>query len=181
MDWLAGGDRTELATERIYAAAAESVALHGLDRLSIDDIAARVGCSRATVYRHVGGKRQLRDGVLARSIARIGAQVAAAVNELDGEERVVQAILVSLTVIRADAVASTLLEVTPGMDNGNRSVLQSPRLAATAAELSGLTVDDPVAAGWVVRVVLALLFWPIGDGVAEETVVRRFVAPTMAQ
>jgi hypothetical protein len=83
-------------------------------------------------------------------------------------------------VIRADAVASTLLEVTPGMDTGNRSLLQSPRLAAAAAELSGLTGDDPVAAGWVVRVVLALLFWPIGDVVAEEEVVRRFVAPTMA-
>jgi AcrR family transcriptional regulator len=180
MDWLAGGDRTELATERIYAAAAESVALHGLDRLSIDDIAVRVGCSRATVYRHVGGKRQLRDGVLARSIARIGAQVAAAVDGLAGEERVVQAILVSLTVIRADVVASTLLEVAPGTGNENRSLLQSPRLAAAAAELSGLTVDDPAAAEWVVRVVLALLFWPVGDAVAEEMVVRRFVAPSMA-
>ena len=180
MDWLAGGDRTELATERIYAAATDSAALHGLDRLNIDHIAAQVGCSRATVYRHVGGKRALRDGVLARSIARIGAEVAAAVDGLNGEERVVQAILVSLTVIRADAVASTLLEVTPGMGKGNRSLLRSPRLAATAAELSGLTVDDPVAAGWVVRVVLALLFWPIGDVVAEEAVVRRFVAPTIA-
>jgi AcrR family transcriptional regulator len=148
--------------------------------LSIDDIAGRIGCSRATVYRHVGGKRQLRDGVLARSIARIGAQVAAAVDGLAGEERVVQAILVSLTVIRADVVASTLLEVAPGKGSENRSLLQSPRLAAAAAELSGLTVDDPVAAAWVVRVVLALLFWPIGDAVAEEMVVRRFVAPAMA-
>jgi AcrR family transcriptional regulator len=180
MDWLAGGDRTELAAERIYAAAAESVALHGLDRVSIDDIAVRVGCSRATVYRHVGGKRQLRDGILARSIARIGAQVTAAVDGLVGEERVVHAILVSLNVIRADVVASSLLEVAPGTGNQNRSLLQSPRLAATAAELSGLTVDDPAAAEWVVRVVLALLYWPIGDAVAEEAVVRRFVAPTMA-
>jgi hypothetical protein len=105
--------------------------------------------------------------------------VAAAVDGLAGEERVVQAILVSLTVIRADVVASTLLEVAPGKSNENRSLLQSPRLAAAAAELSGLT-DDPVAAGWVVRVVLALLHWPIGDLIAEEAVVRRFVAPAMA-
>jgi hypothetical protein len=117
--------------------------------------------------------------VLARSIARIGAEVAAAVDGLDGEERVAQAILASLTAIRADGVASRLLDVTPGMDNANRSLLQSPRLAAAAAELSGLPADDP-AAGWVVRVVLALLFWPIGDATAEEAVVRRFVAPTMA-
>ncbi|HEX7823875.1 MAG TPA: TetR/AcrR family transcriptional regulator, partial [Mycobacterium sp.] len=166
---------TELATERIYAAAADSAALHGLDRLNIDDIAARVGCSRATVYRHVGGKRQLRDGVLTRSIARIGAEVAAAVDGLDGQERVVRAILVSLNAIRADAVASKLLDMTPGMDDGNSSLLQSPRLAAAAAELTGLPADDPVAPEWVVRVVLALLYWPM-PGQGEEEVVRRFVA-----
>lgn len=175
MDWLAGGDRTELATERIYAAAADSAALHGLDRLNIDEIAVQVGCSRATVYRHVGGKGQLRDGVLARSIAQIGARVAAAVDGLDGEERVARAILVSLNAIRTDAVASRLLEMTPGMDGVNRSLIDSPRLAATATALAGLPADDAVAPEWVVRVVLALLYWPMSRQ-DEEAVVRRFVA-----
>jgi AcrR family transcriptional regulator len=175
MDWLAGGDRTELATERIYAAAAESAALHGLDRLSIDDIAARVGCSRATVYRHVGGKRQLRDGVLARSIARIGAEVAAVVDGLDGEERIARAVLVSLDTIRTDPVAAGLLAGAPVA----RSLLDSPRLAATATALAGLRVDDEVAPEWVVRVVLALLYWPMPRE-GEEAVVRRFVAAVLA-
>lgn len=179
MDWLAGGNRTELATERIYAAAAESAAQHGLDRVNIDHVAAKVGCSRATVYRHVGGKRQLRDGILARSIARIGAEVAAAVDGLDGEERVARAVLVSLETIRADPVAAGLLAGAPLAEGVNRSLIDSPRLTATATALAGLPVDDAVASEWVVRVVLALLCWPM-SGQGEEAVVRRFVAAAFA-
>jgi AcrR family transcriptional regulator len=171
MDWLAGGDRTTLAVERICAAAADAVAARGLDRLSIEDVADRAGCSRATVYRHVGGKRELRDAALARSIARIGAEVAATVADLDGEERVARAISVSLETIRTDPVAAGLLTGAPV----GRSLIDSPRLAATATALAGLPVDDAVAPEWVVRVVLALLYWPMPRE-DEEAVVRRFVA-----
>jgi len=177
MDWLAGGDRSEMAVERIYAAAADSVAAHGLDRLNIDDIAARAGCSRATVYRHVGGKGAIRDGVLARSIARIGADVTAAVANLRGAERLVQAILLSLDAVRGDRVASALLIGNPAAQDLNSTLIDSPRLASAAAELAGLQPDDPVAPEWIVRVVLSLLYWPVGDRKAEEAMVRRFVMP----
>jgi len=175
MDWLAGGNRTTLAVEKICAAAADAVAARGLDRLSIEDVADRAGCSRATVYRHVGGKRELRDAALARSIARIGAEVAATVADLDGEERVARAILVSLETIRTDPVAAGLLTGAPV----GRSLIASPRLAATATALAGLPVDDAVAPEWVVRVVLALLYWPMPPE-DEEAVVRRFVAVAFA-
>lgn len=171
MDWLAGGDRAELAVERIYAAAADSAALHGLDRLNVDDIAARVGCSRATLYRHVGGKKALRDGVLARAISRVGAQIADAVTGLTGQERIVMAILSALRVVRGDAVAASAMRGGPAVD---QVMLDSPRLAATAAQLCGL--DDAMAADWIVRVVLSLLLWPMVDAAAEEEVVRRYVA-----
>ncbi|MDT5195280.1 MAG: hypothetical protein QOG79_6081 [Mycobacterium sp.] len=175
MDWLAGGDRTTLAVEKICAAAADAVVAHGLDRLSIEDVADRAGCSRATVYRHVGGKRELRDAALARSIARIGADVAATVADLDGEERIARAILVSLETIRTDPVAAGLFTGAPV----GRSLIDSPRLAATATALAGLPADDAVAQEWVVRVVLALLYWPMPHE-DEEAVVRRFVASAFA-
>jgi len=176
MDWLAGGDRTTLAIEKICAAAADAVAARGLDRLSIEDVADRAGCSRATVYRHVGGKRQLRDAVLGRSIARIGVAVAESVANLDGRERVVRAILSALDIVRSDGVASALFADAPKADNLNRTLIDSPRLAAAAAELTGLSADDTIAPDWIVRVVLALLYWPMRDREAEEAVVRRFVA-----
>jgi AcrR family transcriptional regulator len=175
MDWLAGGDRTTLAVEKICAAAADAVATRGLDRLSIEDVADRAGCSRATVYRHVGGKRELRDAALARSIARIRAEVAAAVAGLDGEERVARAILVSLETVRTDPVAAGLLTGAPV----GRSLIDSPRLAATATALAGLPVGDALASEWVVRVVLALLYWPMLPA-DEEAAVRRFVAAAFA-
>ncbi|WP_156095199.1 TetR/AcrR family transcriptional regulator, partial [Nocardia lijiangensis] len=70
-DWLAGGDRRALAVERIHAAAADLIAREGMAGLSIDRVAMRAGCSRATVYRYVGGKGALREAVLAGATARI--------------------------------------------------------------------------------------------------------------
>lgn len=175
MDWLVGGDRTELAIERIYAAAADSAAIRGLDRLNVDDIAARVGCSRATLYRHVGGKKALRDGVLARAISRVGGRTADAVAGLQGSERIEIAILSALAAVREDPVAAAVVRGGPAVD---KLLLGSPRLAATAASLCG--VDEPVAAEWIVRAVLSLLFWPMPDRADEEFVVRSYVAAAVS-
>lgn len=168
MDWLIGAERRDAGIERIYAAAAASAAARGLDRLNIDEVAARVGCSRATVYRHVGGKQALRDGVLVRAIARVGREIAQAVSGLTGQERIAAAVLSALRVVRADPVASNLVR------SGTLADFDSPRLAQAAGDLSGTA--DPLLADWIVRVVLALLCWPLADEKAEELVVRRYVA-----
>lgn len=168
MDWLIGADRRDAGIERIYAAAAASAAARGLDRLSIDDVAASVGCSRATVYRHVGGKQALRDGVLVRAIMRVGQEVAQVVAGRTGPDRIAAAVLSAVRVVRADPLASGLVR------SGALVDFDSPRLAQAAAELSG--TSDPLLADWIVRVVLSLLCWPLADEKAEELVVRRYVA-----
>ncbi len=99
MDWLIGTERRDAGIERIYAVAAASAAARGLDRLNIDEVAARVGCSRATVYRYVGGKQALRDGVLVRAIARVGREIAQAVSGLTGQERIAAAVLSAVRVV----------------------------------------------------------------------------------
>ena len=168
MDWLIGAERRDAGIERIYAAAAASAAARGLDRLNIDEVAASVGCSRATVYRYVGGKQALRDGVLARAIARVGQEIAEAVSGRTGPERMAAAVLSAVRVVRADPVASNLVRTGAWAD------FDSPRLAQAAGELSGTA--DPLLADWIVRVVLSLLCWPLADEKAEELVVRRYVA-----
>jgi len=168
MDWLIGADRRDAGIERIYAAAAASAAKRGLDRLNIDEVAASVGCSRATVYRHVGGKQALRDGVLARAIMRVDQEIAQAVSGHTGTERIAAAVLSALRVVRADPLASGVVRA------GTLADFDSPRLAQAAAELTGTT--DPLLADWIVRVVLSLLYWPLADEKAEELVVRRYVA-----
>ncbi|MDV3124239.1 TetR/AcrR family transcriptional regulator [Mycobacterium sp. 21AC1] len=179
VDWLVGGDRRAHAAERIYAAAAEMVASDGLDALDIDALAARVHCSRATVYRHAGGKTEIRDAVLARLAASIVEEVRRRVDGLTGEQRVVTAVTVALRRIRADPLFDLLLG---SLRNGEgmAGLARSPVPTAFAIELNGLAPDDPLAAGWIVRLVLSLLVWPGADEAAEQEMLRRFVVPAFS-
>ena len=177
-DWLVGGDRRTMAAERIYDAATELIAREGADAFAIDALAARVHCSRATIYRYAGGKAEIRDAVVARSGARIVEIVRQAVAHLHGSQRVVTAITLALTLIRNDPLGRLMF-------NSNRAndvvwLTGSPLLAGFAAELAGLTDRDPQAAQWVIRVVLSLSYWPVGDDDAEREMVQRFVAPAFA-
>lgn len=177
MDWLTGGNRHDKATEQIYEVAAQLAAVDGLDRLSIDAIAGRAGCSKATVYRHTGGKIAIRDGLLIRAMARVLNSVREQVRSMTGKERVVAAILLSVRAVRSDPVFSSMTRRTPAARVLEQKILNSPALPATAAELAGLPSDDPLAAQWLVQLMVALLFFPTSDPVAEEAIVHRFVAP----
>jgi AcrR family transcriptional regulator len=177
-DWLVGGDRRAIAAERIYDAATDLITREGPDAFDIDTLAARVHCSRATVYRYVGGKAEIRDAVVARSASRIVDTVRDAVADLHGAERVVAAITVALKLIRSDPMGQLMFSSIRA--NDVKWLTGSPLLADFAAELTGLTDRDPQAALWVVRVVMSLLYWPVGDDDTEREMVERFVTPAFA-
>lgn len=173
-DWLVGGDRRLAAADRIYAAATELVVRHGWDAFDIETLAARVHCSRATIYRYAGGKDQIRGAVLTRLSAGIVETVRHAVEGLSGAERVLTAVTVALEQIRSDPLRRVML--TPGNPTDLTELHSSPVLKQIAGELTGMT-DDPQAAQWIVRIVLSLAYWPITDARAEHQVLRRFLAP----
>jgi AcrR family transcriptional regulator len=174
-DWLVGGDRREVAIERIYAAATDMMTREGLDTFDIDTLAKRVHCSRATIYRYVGGKAEIRDAVVARTASRIIETVRQTVHTMSGQERVVIAITVALRLIRADPLYKLMISSVRA--NEMVWLTGSPLLARFATELTGLADSDPQAAHWVVRVVLSLMYWPAGDDETERQLVQRFVAP----
>lgn len=174
-DWLAGGDRRKIATERIYAAATEMFTRDGLDGFDIDTLAKRVHCSRATIYRYAGGKGEIRDAVVTRAASRIVETVRETVDPMSGPERVVTAITVALQLIRADPLYP--LFVSPVRADEMAWLTGSPLLAGFARDLTGLTDGDSQAAHWVVRVVLSLMYWPVGDDDTERQLVERFVRP----
>jgi AcrR family transcriptional regulator len=174
-DWLVGGDRRAIAAERIYAAATDMLTREGPDAFDIDTLAKRVHCSRATIYRYVGGKAEIRDAVVARAASRIIESVRQTVENMSGPERVVTAITVALKLIRADPLYP--LMISPVRANEMVWLTGSPLLAGFATDLTGLTDRDPQAAHWVVRVVLSLMYWPAGDDETERQLVQRFVAP----
>jgi AcrR family transcriptional regulator len=173
-----GGDRRTAAAERIYDAATDLITREGPEAFDIETLAARVHCSRATIYRYAGGKAEIRDAVVARSAARIVETVRHTVENLRGPERVVTAITVALKLIRADPSGQLMFNSIRA--NDVVWLTGSPLLAGFASELTGLTDRDPQAAQWVVRVVMSLLYWPVGDAATEHEIVQRFVAPAFA-
>lgn len=177
-DWLVGADRRTAAAERIYAAATEMIAHNGLDAFDIDALATAVHCSHATIYRHVGGKTEIRDAVLVRTAARTIETVRLAVDALSGAERVVTAITVALAGIRSDPLGQLMINSLRGA-KGTSRVAESPIVADFATDLNGLT-GDPAAAQWIVRVVMSMLYWPVGDADEEREVLQRFVLPVFA-
>ncbi|MGZ6777918.1 MAG: TetR/AcrR family transcriptional regulator [Mycobacterium sp.] len=175
-DWLVGGDRRAAAAERIYAAATDVITRDGMDAFDIDTLASRLHCSRATIYRCAGGKRQIRDAVMERSAARIVNAVRRAVDSLSGADRIVTAITVALEEIRSDPLGQLMFTTMRGATE-RAWLTESPIVARFATDLNGLTDDDTEAAQWIVRVVLSLLYWPVGDAEAERQMVKRFVSP----
>lgn len=178
-DWLVGGDRRTLAAERILAAATDLMAHVGPDEFDIDELAARVHCSRATIYRHVGGKAKVLGDVTARAATRIVDLVRRSVDGLSGSHRIITAITVAVEQIRADPARDMLLDSVRGA-RGNTWFTDSPAVAGFATELTGLADDDPQAGQWIVRLVLSLVFWPGADPATELQMLERFVTPAFA-
>ncbi len=177
-DWLAGGDRGTLAAARIERTAAALFAERGLDNVSVADVAAAAGCSRATLYRHVGSKSELVTAVLTKAARTVTARVEASVQRYQGHRRVVEVVLASVAAIRADPVLAQWLSRSGGAatDEFRDATPQLGRIAGTLTDLG----PDDEAAQWLVRVVLSLLSWPLPDAAAERRAVERFVAPVLA-
>ena len=174
-DWVVGGDRRAAAAERIYAAAVDLMLRDGLDALDVDSLAERVHCSRATVYRYAGGKGRIRDAALVRIASSITDTVRREVDGLSGPERVVRAISVALQQIRSDPIRRLTMSSSTAPELSD--LHSSPVLGALAAELTGITDDDPMAALWIVHVVLSLAYLPLGNDHIEAEVLRRFIVP----
>ena len=98
----------------------------GLYAVDIDTLAARLHCSRATIYRYASGKAQIRDAVLVRLAAGIIDTVRHAVDGLSGPERVVTAITVALEQIRSDPLRRLMLSA--GQSNDLDELHSSPVL-----------------------------------------------------
>jgi AcrR family transcriptional regulator len=178
-DWLFDDGRRAAAIGRIYAVATELIYRDGIDAFNVDTLAAQTHCSRATIYRYVGGKKDIREAVLAQAAARIVETVRASVEGRTGPDRVLTAIEVAVTEIRSDPAGPLFLD--SARSGGWNWLTASAAVADFASELTGIADDDPHAAQWIVRVVLSLLLLPGTDPRAEHQMLQRFVAPAFAE
>ncbi|MEU0499323.1 helix-turn-helix domain-containing protein [Mycobacterium sp. NPDC006124] len=177
-DWLLDQPRAAAATERILQAAASLIGRRGFDAFSIDELAAAVHCSPATIYRHAGGKAAIREAVIARLSSRIVTAVDDAILDLTGHERIVVAISAGLHHLRAEHVIQQLLRSSD--PKTRRWIETSPIVTGIATSLIGSDRRDEAAAQWFVRAVLALWHWPASDPGTEREIVERFLGPVLS-
>lgn len=175
-DWLVGSNRNSAASDRIYSAATDLILRAGVEAFSIGALAEEVHCSPATIYRQVGGKAVILEGIIQRASQRVLRSVRHAIQGLTGPERVVTAIEVALENVRAQALRD-LMVGTISRDHDGGWVTTSPLVAALAQEIIGHA--DPLAAQYLVRITFALWTWPVDDQEAECELIRRFVGPSL--
>ena len=174
MTWLAE-DRSRLAAERILDAAGELFAAHGIAAVAMGDVARAAGCSRATLYRYFADRHELHVAYLHREARRVGGLVATeAAGVADPEQRLVTAVLSALRHVREAP------ELRAWFAAGEAAVTAGLAQSSPVVEALGRAgAGDPLAARWVVRVIVSLLVAPGRDDAEERAMVERFVVPAL--
>lgn len=171
--WLIPGDRRETALAQIHAAGIDVLRERGPKRFSLEEVARRAGCSRATVYRFVGNKRALVDTLVALAAAEVTATVRKRTQGMSGRELVVESILAGVQAIRSDRTLGEFVKSPPTFDDNYFT--HSGMVNGFARTLMDLGEEHDLGAEWTIRVVLSLITWPMGDPATERELVERYV------
>jgi AcrR family transcriptional regulator len=100
--------------ERILDAALHLVAAAGVRHLTMDDVAARAGVGRMTVYRRFGTRQQLLDALAVREARRCLAEIVASFRPQDPfDERAADVFIAVIRVIRQHPLLARLAQVEP--------------------------------------------------------------------
>lgn len=171
-DWLRD-DRGDLAATRILDAVRGLLAERGVAKLRMQEVAARAGCSRATLYNHFLTRERLLQAYMRRETRLIHARVAARVQAVgDPSDALVAGIRALLDEVRGHpAQAEWFDPAVVGMSStfaGN-----DPVVARAAAEWVHPVLDRAAASGtlrpgtdyadvveWVNRLTVSLLSFP---------------------
>ena len=159
-DWLFDGGRRATATERIYATATELIYRDGMDAFNVDALAAATHCSRATIYRYVGGKKDIREAVLARAATRIVETCGPA--SRDGPVRTGSSPRSKSPSRKSAPIPRARCSWTRPAGVGGIGWPRRRRWPTSPPNSPDSRGDAP-AARWIVRLVLSLLFWPDTD------------------
>jgi AcrR family transcriptional regulator len=104
----------EPMSQRILDAALVLVAASGFRHLTMDDVAARAGVGRMTVYRRFGSRQQLTDALAVRECRRCLGKIAAALDPRKPiDERAADLFVATLRVIREHPLLERLARVEP--------------------------------------------------------------------
>lgn len=181
--------RPEPALDRVLDAVERCLARHGVRRTSMTDIAREMGVARTTLYRQVASIEEAMALLSSRRFYRFLDELVALSAQGITTDTFVLVIVRTVRAALADPVAQRILRDEPELlgqylTSGSLAVLAEQITALLAPVLraamgTGLirTSDPTMAAGWIVRIVLALGAVPAADDELEATV--RFVLQPM--
>ena len=183
-------------SERILDAARDLVAASGLRNLTMDDVAARAGVGRMTVYRRFSGRDRLIDALAIREVRRCLAELDAAVDTSDPiAEQIADGFAASLRLIREHPLLDRFARHEPetalealNADGGTIFALSRAftagliREAQDRGEVGPLDADQ--AAELLVRLGVSFVLipgtaLPLEDEGRAREVARRLIAPIL--
>lgn len=180
------GEDQRLATrDRIMDGVIAVVGDSGLAAVSLEDVAARAGVSRTTIYRHFdGGRSQLVSETVTREVARFWERLAVTVSRSSGlEDQLVMGIMSARRQILDDELLQRLLVREP--DEILPAIAESEELVTTVlvGYLRGLLAGERLrsglplteAASYLARMLLSYIASPGRWDLADEASVRRLV------
>ncbi len=184
-------------SERILDSALELIAASGLHKLTMDDIAARGGMGRMTVYRRFGDRERLIDALAIREVQRCLAELDAAVDRSDPVvDQVADGFATALRLIREHPLLDRFARHEPETAlealNADGAMIFSLSRAFTAGLLREAQVrgevgalDADQAAEILVRigvsfVLIPATMLPLGDEDAARDVARNLIAPILS-
>jgi AcrR family transcriptional regulator len=176
---------------RVIDAAKRCCERWGFERVTVEDIAADAGVSRATLYRlFPGGKDILFEALRVRELEEFFSSLSAHLEGItDIEELAVQAAVHATRALRADDHLAVMMASEPGATLSSLTVSGLPRIVRIATVFLTPLVDPFLArreaAGFVeilARLVISYFLAPsdhvdLGDPDSARSFVRQFVMP----
>ncbi len=190
-----GAGEPDEPTDALLDATSQLLAAHGLRRWSMEDVAARAGLGRATLYRRFASRDDLVHATLGREARRFFAAIAEAVAGLDTvEDQVVAGFLAGWRVVRAStlgelfatdrAAAVSLLAAAPVLelarDRPGRALPDPDRRGPPGREAA----DAELVAETLVRLGLSFVLMPesvieLDDTQVAQPALRRLLEPLL--
>ncbi len=163
----------------------------GIAKTSVDDIAREAGISRATLYRHFGGKAELLEALGQRELTRLDAVFAAAVQDCATVGAACSVLVVEGAEFLLDhPVLGTILAIeptaiTPLLSLGHADAFLTAAAALVAPHLAAHVDDDAArlrGAELLVRITLSHLQSPnpqrsITDPQVAQAIVDQYIVP----
>lgn len=180
--------------DRILDAARSCCIRWGIQKVTIDDIAAEAGVSRATIYRSFPGGRDVLFGAMREQrIRRFLSELDLHLADAEDLDTLVAAVIShAIGQLRGDTQLHLMMASSPGEVARSLGVESMPRIIELTTAVLGPRllrfIDGDRAAElaeWVSRVVVSYFLAPsnlvdLGDPVAALAFARRFVTPAFS-